>query len=183
MKQKESFREKLKSKKGSSVLEFAFGLLTFVLLAAFVVDVITIANKQYTVSQTANQLARQIAIQGGIKPNAPEGYPGGDRAYMDAGEMVIFLEEELVDAGIAPDQWSFKIESFSSDGHIVASQPLDYNTNLEVDYQNLFDFEIEYSYYWNIMKQVIPMLQEETSASQKRSSISEFKYANYNERG
>lgn len=174
-----ALKNKSKSKKGASVLEFAMGLLIFVLLFAFAVDIIMITTKQHTVSQTANQIARQIAIQGGVKQSAPTGYPGGDKAYMDSKEMVVYLQEEFKDAGIAPTEWKLELEGFSPSGHPVGVRSLTNGTNFEVDYQNLFEFEIEYQYKWNIIGQIIPPMGKMSTSVQKRSAISEFKYTNY----
>lgn len=172
-------KRSLKSKKGSSVLEFALGLLIFVTLAGFVVDAIIIANKQHVVSQTANQLVRQIGVQGGVKPAAPAGYPGGDRAYMDAGEMTQMLEETFGGTGIERKDWSMTLKGFNPSGHAIAERTLNSGTNFEVDYRNLFEFEIKFDYNWTIMGQIIPLLKPKQEVIQKRSAVSEFKYAAY----
>lgn len=170
-------RAKMKSKKGSSVLEFVFGLLTFVMLFSFAVDIIMITQKQYTVSQTANQLVRQISVQGGVKPSAPSGYPGGNRAYMDSREMNTLLKQKLNGLGITDDEWSMKVEGFDRSGYPIASSQLSNATNLEVDYQDVFEFEIEYEYEWNIMGQIVPAMNGKNTAVQRRSATSEFKYS------
>ena len=178
MKRLKELKRKSKSKKGSSVLEFAFGLLTFVLLAAFVVDIIVVTNKQYTVSQTANQIVRQMSVQGGVKPSAPIGYPGGNQAYMDSREMLAYVQSELNGANIKNDEWTMRIEGFDPNGYPVARNNLSNGTNFEVDYRNLFEFEISYDYKWTIIGQIIPPMGSTRSTLQKRSAVSEFKYAN-----
>lgn len=170
-------KARMKSKKGSSVLEFAFGLLTFVMLFSFAVDIIMITQKQYTVSQTANQLVRQISVQGGVKPSAPSGYPGGNRAYMDSREMNTLLKQKLNGLGIKDDEWSMKLEGFDRAGYPTASSQLSNSTNVEVDYQDVFEFEIQYKYKWNIMGQLVPMMKGTNTAVQSRSATSEFKYS------
>ena len=176
MKWIKGLKERSKSKKGASVLEFAFGLLTFVLLFAFTVDVVMIATKQNTVSQTANQVVRQIAIQGGVKPNAPKNYPGGNQAYMDSREMTSMMRERMNDTGIGNSDWSMKIVAFNPSGQPVKSQGLSNGTNIEVDYQDMFEFEITYKYNWIIMGQLLPPMKEKITSVQKRSSVSEYKY-------
>lgn len=174
-----SLRKRFKSKKGSSVLEFVMGLMIFVMLAGFVVDLVIIANKQFTVSQAANQLVRQISVQGGVKPSAPGGYPGGELAYMDAREMNQFLLEEFNGTGLKGSDWSMALKGFSPNGQAVSTNTLNSRTNFEVDYRNLFEFEIEYDYNWTIMGQLVPLLKDKTTVVQKRSAVSEFKYTNY----
>lgn len=177
MKRLRQLKQKMKSKKGSSVLEFAFGLLTFVLLFAFAVDIIMITQKQYTVSQTANQLVRQISVQGGVNASAPTGYPGGNQAYMDAREMKTLLQQKMSGSGISADKWSMELDGFDRSGNLIASSPLTNATNFEVDYQDLFEFEIEYKYEWTIMGQLVPAMGGENTAVQRRSATSEFKYS------
>lgn len=166
----------LKSKKGSSVLEFAFGLLTFVLLVAFVVDVIIIANKQFVVSQTANDIVRQIAVQGGVMRTAPVGFQGGNNAYVDSGELFVQLSENFRDSGISDSNWSMRLDGYDANGVRVQSENLSNRTNFSVDYRNNFEFEIKYQYNWVIIGQLIPPMRANRDASQKRSSVSEFKY-------
>jgi len=166
----------LRSKKGASVLEFAFGLLTFVLLVAFVVDVIIIANKQFVVSQTANEIVRQIAVQGGVMRTAPEGYQGGNNAYVDSGEMFVQLSENFRDAGMSDRNWSMRLDGYDANGVRVQSEDLSNRTNFSVDYRDNFEFEIKYEYNWAIIGQLIPPMRENRDVSQKRSSVSEFKY-------
>lgn len=169
-------RKDKKSKRGSSVLEFAFGLLTFVMLAAFVVDVVIIATKQFTVSQVSNELSRQIAIQGGVRQSAPAGFPGGQKAYVTSREMHAYIDEALRDTGISSSDWSMQMTGFSPDGYSVQRVSLSDGSNFEVDYRNSFDFTIKYEYNWTIMGQLVPTMNSMREVHQKRGSVSEYKY-------
>lgn len=169
-----------KKKKGSSVIEFAFGLLIFVLLAGFASDIIVVANKQYVTSQTANELVRQVSIQGGLMNATPKGFPGGHNAYTTSSELFGLLNKRFKGEDIKQNEWELELVEYDANGFKVSEKILKRNMNFKVDYRSNFDINIKYKYKWKLMGNVIPTMKDYKEVEQKRSAVSEFKY-NYND--
>ena len=169
-------REKLKEQKGFGLFEYVIGLLILIALICFLVDVITITYKQYVVSQQTNTIARQLGVQGGIMNQSPKGFPGGERAYVDARELVKQVDDHLKGAGIESNEWNLNLIRYDKNGRVVETRKLTTATNFKVDYQSSMDIELTYKYKWNIWGQIVPGTSDEKEAIQKRYVTSEFKY-------
>lgn len=169
-------KEKLKEQKGFGLFEYVIGLLIFVALICFLFDVVTITYKQYVVSQQTNVIARQLGVQGGIMNQAPKGFPGGDKAYVDSRELVKQVNDHLEGVGIESNEWNLNLIRYDKNGRVVETRKLTTATNFKVDYQSAMDIELTYKYKWNVWGQIIPGTSDEKEAIQKRYVTSEFKY-------
>lgn len=175
-------KKKLKNnnKKGSSAIEFVFGLLVFVILVGFTSDIVVITNKQYVVSQTANEIVRQMSLQGGIKRTTPVGFPGGTGAYTSSAELKKLLDSRFADEGIKVEEWNLELTEYDASGYLVSKKTLSNTTNFEIDYRNNFDIKITYNYHWGLLGNIVPTMSKDRTVEQKRSAVSEFKY-DYND--
>lgn len=163
-------------KKGSSAIEFVVGLLIFVLLMGFFVDMFLITNKQYTVAKQANVITRQLSVQGGVQQAMPPGYSGTNETYVNSRELYYNIRATLDGAGIETEEYSVTLTSYDENGSIKEKIPLSPSTSFLVDYQDRFDIRIDYSYEWTITGQLVPGMGNERQSNQVRSSVSEYDY-------
>lgn len=169
-------KSKLKNREGSSVIEFAIGLLLFVLLTAFVVDMLFVGNKRFLVAREATEISRMMAVQGGVKSITPVGYPGGNKTYTTSRELLKNIDTAMTNAGVK-EGWSVTLTKYNKQGQIIKQGYLTEKTNLEVDYMESMDVEIHATYKWLLMSQFdFVGLKEEADVGAKRHSVSEFKY-------
>ncbi|MFJ8531404.1 hypothetical protein [Bacillus sp. NPDC094106] len=173
---KERLKEKLKEQKGFGLFEYVIGLLVLVALICFLFDVVTITYKQYVVSQQTNTVARQLGVQGGVMNQAPKGFPGGEKAYVDSRELVTQIREHLKGAGIEENEWDLTLIRYNENGQIVETKKLTTATNFKVDYQSPMDIQLNYKYKWNLWGYIVPGASKDKNAVQKRYVTSEFKY-------
>lgn len=173
---KEKVMKQLKDKKGSSMLEFAIALLFFVLLTAFLVDMLTIGGKRFVIAQETTELSRVIGVQGGVSSAVPTGYPGGDRAYLTSLELYKQIDDKLEQSNIETEQWSATLTEYNKGGQVLRKVLLTPQTNFRVDYMNSMDIQIDASYSWKLMSLVTGGLLDNANVGAKRHTISEFKY-------
>lgn len=176
-------KELIKDKKGSSVIEFAMGLLLFVTFVAFVVDLLLVGGKRFNVGQEATDISRTLAKQGGVMSVTPEGYPGGDTAYLTSTEMLQKIEKRMKRSGLGEygdGVWFVTLTEFDNEGNEIRSGRLTPNTNFKVDYMNSMDVKISASYRWRLMRFILADNAPDTPVTAERHSVSEFKY-NFND--
>lgn len=175
--------KRLNNKKGSAMIEYTIGLLLLVTLVCFLFDVIIIAQKQYIVSQQANLLTRELAVQGGVLTTVPQGFHGNDINYIRSSEMYTAVKNNLEKAGISTTkgEWSVNIITYTKSGAIASNNNLSSSSNIKADYGIPIDVTINFKYNWTLFSQIMPGLSQ-ISANTSRHSVSEFKY-NYDSWG
>lgn len=164
-------------------IPYVIELMIFVILFAFVFDLLFVCYRDYIASQTLNTITRQIGIQGGVtSENAPVGYPDDNgRNYSNSSEMVNLINDRFEDVGI--NSWelqvigkNYNINSNSKDNE--RAYTLRNNSNIRIDYQDEIEVVLTYSQSWPSLGKVFNIPDAHRSFSQLTTS--EFKY-NYDE--
>lgn len=169
-------REKLADKKGSAVIEYAIALLTFVLLVAFLVDMLMIGSKRFLIAREASDIARVIGIQGGVNSAVPMGYPGGDQAYLTSLELYKQINGRMEKSQIDKDEWSATLTEYDKSGQAIRKVVLTPDTSFRIDYMNSMDIRIDAQYKWKLMNVITAGLLNEAEVGAERHAVSEFKY-------
>lgn len=159
-----------KDKKGMTSIEVVIGVLIFVIIFSFLLDIMIVSWKFSVVAQTNTEVARITGLQGGALTSAPDGYPGGNSGYITINKLNDLVSEKMKTAGFKDSDWSMSIGSGGIGSNGVRSA--------RYDYQETFTTKLEAKYRWEFMSNWIPGNLEQTIRS-KRISISEWKY-NYN---
>lgn len=148
---------KLKSKKGMSTIEVVIGVLVFMLVFGFMLDLVMLTWKFNAIAQTNTQLARIAGIQGGILSSAPAHWPGGNGSYMSRSEMQSMVADSFSSAGIRSGDYTIDLP------------------NRRYEYGETFETEITVDYEWEYMSMMLPgnFRQSITSV---RPAMSEWKY-------
>lgn len=154
------------NKKGSMAIEIVIGMLAFILVLSFLMDLLMLSWKFYVISSVSSDVARTAGIQGGFRSYAPSGFQGGDAEYMSSSDMSGKIADEFEKAGIDAGEYTVKVNGYSiTNGGATP----------EVDYRKDIKTEIKVDYRWDFIDNFIPgqLTQKITS---KRSAVSEFKY-------
>lgn len=170
---------KLKDKKGSSVIEFAVGLLLFVIFTAFVVDLLVAGGKRFNIGQEATDISRTLAKQGGVMSAVPKGYPGGSAGYLNSGQMIAKIEDRMIRSGFqryGQGDWNVTLTEYDENGNQVRSGLLTPSSNFKVDYMHSFDIKINGEYTWKLMNVIVGDSLSEQTVTAKRHAVSEYKY-------
>jgi hypothetical protein len=155
----------MKNKKGSISIEALVTMIIFVMLAGFLVDLLMVSYKHYTVSRAGSYLARTVGIQSGILPNTPNQFPGGSENYTTSYEMYNKLNETFSSAGVKENQWRA----------FINGQRLTPSTQIQGDYLDTFTIEIQTDYTWIMTKNIVPPLDRVGTAKAVRSVVGEYK--------
>lgn len=157
-----------KNKKGVSSLEIVIGLLIFLIVFCFLLDLLILIQKFNVVAQTNTQIARIAGIQGGVLHSFPPSYPGGSSNYINISEINNIVKEKFSLAGIKDNEWIVNIGNgkIGKNG-ISATQ--------KYDYKESFSTEIIVDYKWVFMSNILPGDLKQTIRS-KRPTMSEWKY-------
>lgn len=169
-------KRKILNKEGSSVIEFALGLMIFVALTAFVVDLLIVGHKRYIIAQETTDISRVLGVQGGVLSSVPTGYPGGSKTYTTSDELSKRIASKLEGTGIENDKWSVILTKYDKQGVAIQRIPLSDKSNLKVDYMESLDIEIKAEYKWKFLEYTIGELAKEQNVGAKRHAVSEFKY-------
>lgn len=158
-----------KDKKGVMAIEIVIGMFMFLMILCFMTDLITLSWKFSVVSQINSKVARQAGIQGGVLSRAPNGYPGGDNAYTDIGELNSMLQDYFSDAGIAGDEWRLLV----GNRHVLGSGAS--SPTRQFEYRDSFKTQIDVTYTWSMLSNFIPGNLTNTLSS-TRPTLSEWQY-------
>lgn len=163
---------KLKNKKGISTIEIVIGVLIFIVVLCFMMDLLILMWKFSVIAQTNTEVARIAGIQGGFLNTPPHAYPGGNKNYITISELDAMLTDKFESAGIASNEWEIRIGSggITKNG---AKRPVRF------DYKETFSVEISVDYRWDFMSNILPGNLRQTITS-KRPAMSEWKY-NYDD--
>ncbi|WP_442637631.1 hypothetical protein [Rossellomorea marisflavi] len=169
-------REKIKNKEGSSYIEFAIGLMLFVCLTAFTIDLLFVGHKRFIIAQETTDIARVLSVQGGVLSSTPTGYPGGSETYSNSQRIYKRIQSRLEGADIQPGDWEVHLTKYNKQGKPVQSVLLNKDTNLKVDYMESMDVEIKAGYKWKFLEYTIGEVAKKQNVGAVRHSVSEFKY-------
>jgi hypothetical protein len=160
---KKMFKNIRKNKKGSMAIEIVFGCFIFLIVMCLLLDVVLLGWRFSVVSQTNSYIARTVGLQGGVLASAPDGFPGGNGAYISKSEIAKNIANNFEKAGIKNGEYTISINGI----------PLD--SGVKVDYREQLHVETKVKYEWTYVNNFIPGGLENWISS-KRSVLSEFKY-------
>ena len=167
---------KLNNKKGISTIEIVIGMLIFLIVLCFLLDLLILIWKFSVIAQTNTQIARIAGIQGGVRSSPPRAWPGGRSNYITINDLDNIVTDKFGAAGISYTEWEVKISSPTGNGRIgrggIRSTP-------RYDYKEDFSVEITVDYRWDFMSNILPGNLRQTITS-KRPAMSEWKY-NYDD--
>ena len=158
------------------MIEFGMALLVFVILTAFLVDMLVIGSKRFLIAREATEIARIVSVQGGVSSAVPTGYPGGDKAYLTSMELVKRIDEQMAQSNIEREQWKATMREYDKSGAVLREIELTPQTSLRVDYMNSMDIHIDATYNWTMMSVITGGLLDDADVGAKRHAVSEFKY-------
>lgn len=172
-------KRKLSNSKGSAVIEFGIGLMLFVMLLAFTIELLFVGNKRFNIGQETTDIARVLAKQGGVLKQAPQGYPGGEESYLNSQELLSKIEGRMLSADLGTyteGVWKVTLTEYDKKGNILREGLLTPSTYFDVDYMHSLDVRIEADYNWVLMKSFLGDTISKTTVGAKRHAVSEFKY-------
>lgn len=158
------------------MIEFAIALTVFVLLTAFLVDMLFVGHKRFLIARETTDISRTLAVQGGVASAVPAGYPGGDRAYLTSRELFLKLDETMSGANIKREEWTAHLTEYNKAGEKIREIQLTPQTSFKIDYMNSMDIEIDAEYNWKLMRIITAGVLDEAEVGAKRHAVSEFKY-------
>lgn len=152
-----------RGRNGSMAIEIVIGCFIFLMVFCLLMDLVMLGWRFSVVSQTNSYVARTVGLQGGVLSSAPQGFPGGNDAYLSTSELMSGIQRSFEKGGIASDEFTVLI-----DGHPLSS-------GARIDYREDIEIQIEVDYQWKYLSTMIPGAVDNTITS-RRSVISEFKY-------
>jgi len=155
MKLRSLFKKINKEKKGASAIEIVAGMMMFLVIMSFMVDIAMLTWKFQIISQTNTYIARTVGIQGGLLVSMPDGFPGGNESYITYSEMESKVKNNMNKAGI--EEYSFNV------------------TPGEIDYGDSIDTRVVAEYKWQLTSNFIPG-EITNDIKSDRTVFSEFKY-------
>lgn len=155
-----------KNKKGAIGEALMFVLIMFMVLSGLlaVLEGYMISRKSIGVANLTTELARTIAVQGGVLDRAPAGYPGGDEAYTDFNEAQNLVRTQMTNLGFRENQYQITLNN----------QPL--VNNQEVDYRQTFTVAINARQPFTFVSKVFRLQNVQMNYGTSRSGVSEWKY-------
>lgn len=172
---KKKVSEKRNPKKGANAIEVIIGMLIFMLLFGFFFDMFNITTKQFSVDRQIGIVSRTIAVQGGVKRSAPSGYSANE-TYLTATQLHGHIGAVMRDINVLPGEYSVRLTRYNANNQPVSTRTLTATTEFEVDYEQRFEVEIQYSFKWKLMGQLVPGMGGTRTATRKRSNVSEYRY-------
>lgn len=168
-------KNKMKEKKGASMVEFTVSMTIFVMLFVTAYEVYMIAYKYLEISNFTNELATKIAIQGGIEPQTPSGFQDTQskyKYYITSGDLesrIKALNEKIGNEAGAID---VVLEYYPPTGS-VRRHKLSGSSSIEVPYLEPFYVEVSYDAEFEILNNFL------TNSSlgrvkKKKAGVSEF---------
>lgn len=151
------------NKRGSLVIMEIVTLLIIVLVFAAFADLVLISIKYLYVSKLANDVARTVAVQSGLRTTAPANYPGGARGYHNTGQVLNFLSNNLAGTGVT----NFTL---ALDGTIMTS-----NRSRTYAYKDRIRVYLTAHYEWRMLQNFIPILRNRAH----RITVEKTVYAEY----
>lgn len=167
---------KQNKKKGFSSIEIVIGFLIFIMMLAFLVDIVGVLVRYSVVAQANTDIARITGVQGGILSGAPTGWPGGEDNYINITELESMMNQKFVSVGVPMTDWTVKLHS--TDGKTGNFGSIG-RSGVQYDYLESYTVEIEVLNHWKSVSTFIPGMITQKFSS-KRPAVSEWKY-NYND--
>lgn len=136
-------KEKLKSKKGASMVEFTIVMLIFMLIFSIGYELVLTGFKYVQVSDYANDIVRTVAVQGGVDRNVPAGFPGGSDGYKTFDELISEKNKFAKSVGVSSSDLKIKVSRETSDGSVITNY-IENRIPIKIDYLQSFEVTIEY---------------------------------------
>lgn len=180
--------EKLKHvKSGMLSLESVIGLLLFIVLLAILLDMLTLSNRYMSIHDTAKELARTMAVQGGALERIPDGYPNN---YYNSTDLANLVDKSMKISGFSGNDYRVYVsyskyesdntgkvisdDTYNKDFMVVRDGVMTVQETDQIDYLNDFTVTIVGKYDWVFSKLSLGL----PAANLKISApgVSEWKY-------
>lgn len=165
------FKLFLKDKNGAGAIEQTIILFIFVILFCFVYDIILVSYRQFAISEVSNKVTRLIALQGGVLTTKPLGYQDeSGETYKTREDIIDSLEKYLINLDSNLQHVYVKNEKTGKEVDLM-----DNPIPIKIDYKQKFHITIEYTYNWDLTKNVVPVARD-VQGYVERYSVGEFDY-------
>ena len=143
-----------------------FILIMFMVLSSLlaILEGFMISRKSIGVANLTTELARTVAVQGGVLDRVPAGYPGGDEAYTDINEIQNLIRTQMANLGFRENEYQITLNN----------QPL--ANAREVDYRQTFTVDINARQPFTFVSRVFGLQNVQMNYGTSRSGVSEWKY-------
>ena len=166
--------KKIKSKKGGSTVEFVINITIYLLLFAFGVEMIFISYKYMMVSHYSNEVARTLAVQGGVCINAPTGYQGGNSEYKNIDKLLKEKDELAKMIWAASDDLNVTINVNKGGGNKEA-RTLNERRDIKINYLETFEVVVQYKPKFMVIGNFVNIV-EDSVMKKTRTGMSEYLY-------
>lgn len=175
---------KIRNKKGASTIEFAISLLLFVTLLVAGYEFFMMGHKYLTVNSFANNLARTIAVQGGVSTTTPKGFQGintSNNNYKNSTYINNSINHLAESIGQKREDISVSVVYKNKD-NITVTKTLNASSEIEIPYNNKFEVIVKYKFRTIVLHEQVKMY-DSLEITKRKSDISYFEheYDNYDE--
>lgn len=161
---------KVNQKAGVNSLEMVAVFVIFMIMFGFFFDTFIILNKQYVATKEMNVATRQIAMQGGLEPVAPEKYNRFGQEYASSNRFMSTVTRNLNGIGIEEFEIGIRPDTVAQIGNYRIITP---STSAKVEYGDRFSLRLDYEYTWPVMSKIVPGLNGIKIRTIERSAVSE----------
>lgn len=155
-----------KNQEGVTAIEMVIGVLIFIILLSFMMDILMLFWKFSVLSQTTTQVSRIASIQGGVRDKAPEYWASGDD-YITIKKLNNMVQDKMDTANI--ETWNVKIDTGK-----VGTEGV--SPTKEIDYKSSFEVTSTIEYKWSFVSNFVPGMDLTQTLTAKRPAMSEWKY-------
>lgn len=171
---KNKIKNRIKERKGSIFIEYAIGLLIFVVFVGFCVCVLTIGLKHYYIGEEMAVLQRTVSVQSGFETKTPTQFPGGGTAYQTSKEIYNAMDTVATNVGFEKGSWKLYYEETDNSGKVVRSGYLSKDTEFKADYQDKISIQFIGKYNWDVLSTSIPGIAGDKIMSVERIAFAEY---------
>lgn len=157
--------KRFRKKDGVTTIEILIGMMIFLMLLCFMMDILTLSWRFISLSSVNNNITRAVSVQGGVRTSAPSGYPGGNSDYLSSSELYSIVKDNLNKSGVETSDFNVYIN-----GSRLRS-----SSNIQIDYLKPIEVRIVTKYDWAYISNFIPGTLNNQITSE-RNALSEFKY-------
>lgn len=172
------FLNKLKEKKGASMVEFTGAMFLFLILVIAGFEFFMMGHKYMTVSNFTNDLARTISIQGGIDTRTPSGFQGVGTRFnnyktsADIMNSVVRLGDKI---GQDPGDITIELKYQPIGSNSFVTKQLNSNSSCEIEYGDRFEVVVNYIFRMELLNQVVNV-KDSYTVERRKGGVSEFEH-------
>lgn len=173
------YLDKLKLKKGASMIEFVNVMLVFLILFVVSLELFFIGYKYISIGSFANSLTQAVSIQGGIQPSSPKGYETANVTYLKTSDILKTIDDLSKSLGQDSSSITVKIryQKTASNGAVsYNTTTLKSGTNVKIDYGNWFEITVECNLKSMVVGDLIPLNIGNLNITRTKGGVSQFEH-------